>query len=104
MKSDFLIKIRGDLLTRIVVMFLLSGVIMMVCYSSAPALWELYIGVVFAGGIVVILGYLYEDYRRRPLRLCDPQKLKVAFKLVPGAKQRFEQRGLITKADIESFC
>ena len=56
MKSDFLIKIRGDLLTRIVVMLLLSGVIMMVCYGSAPALWELYTGVVFAGGIVVILG------------------------------------------------
>ena len=50
MKSDFPNQTRGDLLTGIVVMLLLSGVIMMVCYSSAPALWELYIGVVFAEG------------------------------------------------------
>jgi hypothetical protein len=56
MKSDFLIKIKKELITRIVVMLLLSGVIMMLCCRSAPALWEPYTGVVFAGGIVVIPG------------------------------------------------
>jgi hypothetical protein len=87
------------------IVLILAGLILIVWYDiligwyGVPGAWEVYIGFLLTGGLVVILPLYLHESRRLPLSAWDAEKLKVVFNLCPDAKQRFETQGWMTIAE-----